>query len=143
MHQLEWRDAAGNLMAFARGKELIADVLPYRGRKLAVWVWPVRRLSYGPHVAGRLSCMYPINAIFPAYKFLVDGKLERGSCLIMPGDSNLGRIAHPSYSNSVVFHVPDFFSDHGVTLTDLVLSLPSVVQRHVPAIKEAFAGERS
>jgi hypothetical protein len=143
MHRLVWKDKDDNVMAFATGRDLISDVLPYRGRRLAAWVWPVRRLTYGHRVAGKLSCMFPINAVFPAYRFFVDDKLERGSCLIMPGDSNLGRIAHPSYENSVVFHIPDFFTEHGVVLTDLVFSLPQVVQRHVAEIKAAFAAERS
>ena len=143
MHHLTWKDLDGNVMAFADGETLISDVLAYRGKHLATWVWPVKRLTYGHRVAGKLSCMFPINAVIPSYRFFVDGKPEKGSCLVMPGSSNLGRIAHPSYDDSVVFHIPNFFTEKGVALTDLVFSMPSVVQRHAGEIKAAFAAGRS
>lgn len=139
MYQLSWRDLTDDLMAYAQGSRIFSDVVSHKGNSLPVWVWPVHRLTYGIQVACRLSCMYPLNSIFPAYRFFIDENVEKGGCFIMPGESNLPRIAHPSYTNTIVFHIPEFFTTEGVILSDIILSLPAIVSRHMSEIKEVFS----
>ena len=141
MNTLVWRDYKdGEVVAFGRSPAFVKDALSFKGLELPLTIWPMKRWTYGHRLAPSID-IYPINMVMPAYPLEVNGLPMEGSSLFMTGPSDLGRIGSPSFVNSAVFHISNFFGIQRINIMELLLALPELMVRNKDKMREIHNAE--
>jgi hypothetical protein len=138
MYQLAWYDYADKLMAYGRASDKIDDAVPCQGRSIPVTLWPIQRLTYTHRIGSQLE-IFPLGLILPQFVLKLDDITQRGSSVVWPRVSNMSTLAHPSFSEILIFHFDNFFDLQGIVLMDLFMAMPAVFTKHQEKVRELHA----
>lgn len=139
--QLTWTDHARHVMAYASGDMSISEELVYNTRHLPVTIWPLRDWKYTYRLAPQLASARPLNSFLPTLVMCKDGRAVEGCSLILPGPWRVWDTAEASFAYSVIFHIDNFMQETSVSMLDLLLALPKLLEVHLPEIEKAFGQE--